>query len=326
METKPRILYLLKILQERTDEEHPLSTNQIIEILDKEYGISTYRTTISKDVTALQDFGIDVIVNRSSQLQYFIGNRDFETAELKILIDAVESSKLITSKKTEELIGKIHSLTNKEQVYKLKRNNYFDERIKPSNERIYYIVDFINEAINNCKQISFQYFDYVGLKKKVLKNKGEVYTLSPYSLIWNGDYYYVVGYSNKKDKIVTFRVDRIASVPEIINENYVPMPSNFNVSDYSKQVFSMYDGEEIEVDLKVHNSLLKTMIDRFGEDVTTLAYDMESFRLRTTVSASPTFYGWVFSFSGKIQILGPDKIKEEYKQMIINATQIIEKL
>lgn len=118
MELKPRILYLLKILQERTDDEHPLSTNQIIEILDKEYGISTYRTTISKDVTALQDFGIDVIVNRSSQLQYFIGNRDFETAELKILIDAVESSKLITSKKTEELIGKIHSLTNKEQVYK----------------------------------------------------------------------------------------------------------------------------------------------------------------------------------------------------------------
>lgn len=217
MEIKPRILYLLKILQERTDEEHPLSTNQIIEILDKEYGISTYRTTISKDVTALQDFGIDVIVNRSSQLQYFIGNRDFETAELKILIDAVESSKLITSKKTEELIGKIHSLTNKEQVYKLKRNNYFNERIKPSNEQIYYIVDFINEAINNCKQISFQYFDYVGLKKKVLKNKGEVYTLSPYSLIWNGDYYYVVGYSNKRDKIVTFRVDRIASVPEIIN-------------------------------------------------------------------------------------------------------------
>lgn len=211
-------------------------------------------------------------------------------------------------------------------IKKLKRNNYFDERIKPSNERIYYIVDFINEAINDCKQISFQYFDYVGLKKKVLKNKGEVYRLSPYSLIWNDDYYYVVGYSNKRDKIVTFRVDRIASVPEIINENYVPMPSNFNVSDYSKQVFSMYDGEEIEVDLKVHNSLLKTMIDRFGEDVTTLAYDMESFRLRTTVSASPTFYGWVFSFSGKIQILGPDKIKEEYKQMIINATQIIEQL
>lgn len=323
METKPRILYLLKILQERTDEEHPLSTNQLIEILDKEYGISTYRTTLSKDIAALQQFGIDVIAIRSTQTKYFIGDRDFEIAELKILIDAVEASKLITPKKTEELIKKIHSLTNKEQVYKLKRNNYFAERVKPNNEQIYYIVDAINEAINNQKQISFQYYDYTGLKKKVLRNKGEIYTISPYSLIWCGDYYYVAGYSNKKEKIVTFRVDRIASTPEMIEKEYVLAPEDFNVAEYTKQVFCMYDGEQIEVDLRVDNSLMKTMIDRFGEDVTTLAYDMESFRIKTTVSVSPTFFGWVFGFAGKVQILGPDSVKEEYKQMIINANNEI---
>ncbi len=147
METKPRILYLLKILQEQTDEEHQLSTNQLIEILDEEYNIKTYRTTISKDVAALQQFGIDVVSVRSTQTRYFIGNRDFELDELKILIDAVESSKLITLKKTEELITKIHSLTNEKQIYKLKRNNYFAERVKPDNEQIYYIVNVINEAI-----------------------------------------------------------------------------------------------------------------------------------------------------------------------------------
>lgn len=319
METKPRILYLLKILQERTDEDHPLSTNQLIEILDKEYRIPTYRTTIPKDVAALQQFGIDVISVRSTQTKYFIGNRNFEIAELKILIDAVESSKLITQKKTEELISKIHTLTNKEQVYKLKRNNYFAERVKPHNEQIYYIVDTINEAINNQKQISFQYFDYTGLKKKVLRNKGEVYTISPYSLIWCGDYYYVAGYSNKKEKIVTFRVDRIASAPEIIEKEYIPASEDFDVAEYTKQVFFMYDGKSVEVDLRVDNTLMKTMIDRFGEDVTALAYDMESFRLKTTVSISPTFFGWIFGFAGKVQILGPESVKEEYRAMIEHA-------
>lgn len=324
METKPRILYLLKILQERTDEEHQLSTNQLIEILNDEYGISTYRTTISKDVTALQQFGIDVVSVRSTQTRYFIGDRDFELAELKILIDAVESSKLITHKKSKELISKIHTLTNEGQVYKLKRNNYFAERVKPDNELIYYIVDAINEAINNNKQISFQYYEYSGLKKKVLRNKGEVYIISPYSLVWCGDYYYVVGHSKKKDKIVTFRVDRIAATPEILYKDGVPAPKDFDVAEYTKQVFFMYDGEQVEVTLRCDNSLMKTMIDRFGEDVTTLAYDMESFRLITTISASQTFYGWVFGFGGKVEILEPAEVKEEYRQMILDESKCIE--
>ncbi len=322
METKPRILYLLKVLQEHTDEEHPLTTNQLIEILEKEYGISTYRTTIVKDVAALQQFGIDIVTVRSTQTNYFIGNRKFELAELKILIDAIESSKLITPKKSNELIEKIYSLTNEEQIHKLKRNNFFAERVKPDNEQIYYIVDTINEAINNQKQMSFQYYEYSGLKKKVLRNKGEIYVISPYSLIWCGDYYYVAGYSNKKEKVVTFRVDRIASIPEISEKDSVPMPADFDVAEYTKQVFFMYDGEQVEVDLRCDNSLMKTMIDRFGEDVTTLAYDMESFRLLTTVSASPTFYGWVFGFGGKVQILAPEKVKEEYKQMIQQANTL----
>lgn len=319
METKPRILYLLKILQERTDEEHQLSTNQLIAILDDEYGISAYRTTISKDVAALQEFGIDVVSVRSTQTKYYIGSRDFELAELKILIDAVESSKLITQKKSRDLISKIYSLTNAGQVYKLKRNSYFADRVKPNNELIYYIVDAINEAINNNKQISFQYYEYTGLKKKVLRNKGEVYIISPYSLVWCGDYYYVVGHSKKKDKIVTFRVDRIASTPEILDKDGVTVPKDFDVAEYTKQVFFMYDGEQVEVTLRCDNSLMKTMIDRFGEDVTTLAYDMESFRLITTVSVSQTFYGWIFGFGDKVQILEPVEVKEAYKKLIVNA-------
>lgn len=325
MEAKPRILYLQKILLERTDEEHPLSTTQLIGILNDEYEISAHRTTITKDIAALVEYGLDIVTIHSTQSKYFVASRRFELPELKLLIDAVESSKFITKKKSDALIEKIHTLTSPGQVSKLKRNNYVADRIKPDNEQIYYIVDTINDAINEDKQISFQYYDYTGLKKKVLKNKGEVYKLSPYHLLWNGDYYYVVGYSEKKSKAVTFRVDRIAGVPEILEKESVPQPEDFNIADFTKEVFFMYDGDNVTVDLRCDNSLMKTMIDRFGEDVTTLAYDMTSFRLITEVSASPTFFGWVFGFGGKVQILEPVEVKEQYRQMIRNEFDVINK-
>ena len=301
METKPRILYLQKILMERTDEENPLSTTQLINILNDEYGISAHRTTVTKDIAALQEFGMDIVTIHSTQSKYFVASRKFELPELKLLIDAVESSKFITKKKSETLIEKIHTMTSPGQVAKLKRNNYVVNRIKPDNEQIYYIIDAINDAINAGKQISFQYYDYTGLKKKVLKNKGEVYKFSPYKLLWCGDYYYVLGYSEKKSKVINFRVDRIASKPEILDKDIIPMPDDFDIENFTKEVFFMFSGEKVLVDLRCDNSLMKTMVDRFGEDVTTLAYDMTSFRVQTEVSASPTFFGWVFGFNGKVQ-------------------------
>ncbi|MEY8484725.1 WYL domain-containing transcriptional regulator [Lachnospiraceae bacterium 48-21] len=323
MESKPRILYLLRILEQYTDEEHPLTTKQLIEMLNEKYGISTYRTTIAKDVAALQEFGVDIVVIHSTQCKYFIGSRQFELPELKLLIDAVESSKFITSKKSDALIKKIHMLTSNGQVKKLKRNNYVSGRIKPNNEQIYYIVDTINDAINERKQISFSYYEYTGLKEKVLRNKGEIYTISPYHLVWNDDYYYVVGYSEKREKIVTFRVDRIASQPDILSADAVPVPEDFDIAEFTKQVFYMYDGEEVLVDLRCDNGLMKTMVDRFGEDITTLAYDENSFKITVRVSESPTFFGWIFGFGGKVQILAPESVKEQYRQMIVQASENI---
>lgn len=146
METKPRILYLKQILEERTDEENPLSTTQLINILADEYGIPAHRTTIAKDITSLQEFGVDIVTIHSTQSKYFVASRKFELPELKLLIDAVESSKFITKKKSNALIKKIHTLTSNGQIAKLKRNNYVVNRIKPDNERIYYIIDAINDA------------------------------------------------------------------------------------------------------------------------------------------------------------------------------------
>lgn len=323
MDSKPRILYLQKILLERTDEDNMLSTTQLINILKDEFGISAHRTTITKDIAALQEFGMDIVVIHSTQSKYFVASRKFELPELKLLIDAVESSKFITSKKSEALIEKIHTMTGAGQVEKLKRNNYAFNRIKPDNEQIYYIIDTINEAINSGKQISFQYYDYTGLKKKVLKNKGEVYKLSPYKLLWCGDYYYVLGYSEKQGKVINFRVDRIATRPELLSKDSVPMLDDFDIENYTKEVFFMFSGEKVQADLRCDNSLMRVMVDRFGEDVTTLAYDMTSFRIQTEVSASPTFFGWLFGFGGKVQILGPQSLKEQYRQMVEKASEVL---
>ena len=322
MEVKPRILYIKKILEERTDEEHTLSTNQILDILKNEYDISAHRVTLTKDIAALQEFGMDIVVIHSTQSKYFVASRQFELPELKLLIDTVESSRFITAKKSNALIEKIHTMTSEGQVAKLKRNNYVVNRIKPDNEQIYYIIDAINDAINTGKQISFQYYDYTGLKKKELKNKGEIYKLSPYKLLWSGDYYYVIGYSEKKEKVINFRVDRIAATPEILDKDVLPMPTDFDIENFTKEVFFMFSGEKVVVDLRCDNSLMKTMVDRFGEEVTTLAYDMTSFRIQTEVSASPTFFGWLFGFDGNVQILAPESLKEQYKNMLRKSMEL----
>ena len=316
MKNKPRLLCLLKILFQHTDEDHPISTNGIIDKLKDEYEIETHRLTIAKDIKILQEMDIDVIAEHSKQNQYYIGKRTFELPELKLLIDAVESSKFITVKKSNDLISKIESLTSDGQRKKLKRNNYVVERVKPNNEQIYYIVDAINDAINNHKQISFQYYEYTGLKKKKLRNNGEIYKISPYYMIWSGDYYYVLGHSEKRNKIVTFRVDRIATTPDILEDDAIAKPKDFDIGKFTKSVFFMYDGEKVMADLICDNSLMKVIVDRFGEDVEVMAYDMTSFRVKTEVLASPTFYGWVFGFEGKVEILGPQKLKDEYIKMV----------
>lgn len=321
MDTKARILYLLRILEQCSDEDHPLTTTELISMLSEQYGISTHRITLKTDIETLQSYGIDIEVINSSQNKYYISGRQFEIPELKLLIDAVESSKFITEKKSEVLVTKLTSLVSEHQAKQLKRNLCTIDRIKPDNELIYYIVDAINEAINTGKKISFLYFEYNVKKEKKLKNDGKPYVLSPYSLIWNGDFYYVVGYSEKHNDVGVFRVDRILKSPNILDKDAVLQPENFNISDYTKSVFQMYGSEQCEVTLRCENSLMKYIIERFGEDVQTTAYDMTSFRAIVDVELSPTFYSWVFTFGGKVQILTPEHAKNDYREMLKTALE-----
>ncbi|MGN1194291.1 MAG: helix-turn-helix transcriptional regulator [Acutalibacteraceae bacterium] len=311
---KFRPLYMLKILERYTDENHQLTTNEIVELLKENYDITTHRTTISADINLLVGFGIDVITVKSSQNKYYIGSRRFEIPELKLLIDAVQSSKFITVKKSEILVKKLTDMASIYQAETLNRNIVSDKRIKPSNEKIYYIVDALNEAINRKKKVSFLYFDYLPDKQKHIKNGGKPYVISPYSLAWNGDYYYLIGYCDERKKIVTFRVDRIDKNPVVCDESITEAPSGFDLIEYTNQVFQMLDGEEETVELRCDNELMKNIIDRFGQDVDVIANDDNTFTVSVTVNVSSTFFGWVLGFGGGIKIVNPIHIKEQYKE------------
>ena len=318
---KLRPFYIAKILHERTDEEHTLSTTQIIEILESEYGISSHRQTIKTDIEMLRQFGFEIEEIKSTQNRYNMFARTFDTPELKLLIDAVESSKFITSSKSRELVEKISSLTSEHVAAALKRNVSCEGRIKPGNEKVYIILDTINDAINKNKKISFQYFQYNVKKEKKLKHNGKPYVITPLHLVWNGDCYYMVGVYDYKHRLGSFRVDRIAKQPLILDEDGTSAPEDFNIDQYINTTFRMYNSEHEEVELICDNDVMDAIIDRFGEDVTTYANDMTSFRAVVNIAISHVFYSWVFGFGGKVKIKGPENIKTEYEEMLHKAVE-----
>ena len=316
---KLRPLYLLRILKERTDEDHTLTTAQLCKMLKEEFGIETFRTTIKGDIEVLQQAGFSVQVTRSTQNLYNYIERDFDIPEVKLLIDAVMSSKFITKAKSDQLVSKLTELAGPYKARELKRNLIVDRRIKPENEQVYMIVDAINEAINARKKIRFQKVEYNVKKERVLHHGGEEYVFSPYSLVWDGDYYYVVGYSDKYQSIGSHRVDRIYKRPEILDEVAVPPMVGFDINTYVNTMFRMYNSERVEVELLVDNSLMDSIIDRFGTDVATYAWDQHSFRVIETVSVGTTFYNWVFGFQGKVIIKGPESVRKAYEERVREA-------
>lgn len=316
---KRRLLLVQKLLYENTDEQHPLTTFEILDYLESQ-GIVTNRKTLKGDIDLMVDCGMDIITVQSKPNRYFWGARKFEQAELKLLIDAVSSSRFITQKKSQTLAKKIISLTSEHGQKELKRNIYATNRIKSNNESFLYIIDTVNDAISSKKKIAFQYIDYTPEKKKVLRNDGELYTLSPYALFWNDDFYYVVGYSEKHDNISSFRADRICHV-QLLVEKAVKRPKNFSLDRYSRQIFEMYDGETVRVTLECKNHLMKYVIDRFGERVKTEIATDETFFAYPEVALSPNFYSWLFKFAGEIKLISPELARKEY---IEKALAVIE--
>ena len=318
-DAKLRPLYLAKILYEMTDEDHYLTTAQLIQILEEKYGIKSHRQTIKAEIEFLKQFGLEIEEVKSTQNRYNLYGRTFDAPELKLLIDAVESSKFITSSKSKELVKKIGTLASEYIAASLTRNVSCEGRIKPGNEKIYHIVDAINEAINKKKKISFQYFQYNVRKEQKLKHNGEPYIITPLHLVWNGDYYYMVGVYDYKQRIGNFRVDRIAKCPLILDEEGTPAPEDFDIDEYINTSFRMFNSEHAEVELICDNEVMDSIIDKFGTEVTTYANDMTSFRAVVNVAVNHVFYSWVFGFGGKVKIKGPEDVKQKYTDMLKNA-------
>ena len=312
-DTKARILYIYKLLLQETDSEHDITIQQIIDKLEVQ-GISAYRKTVIADIEQLQNFGVDIVGVRSSQNRYYMRSSLFSLSEIKLLVDAVECSQLITPSKSAELIEKLGSLTSSYNKEKLCCHIYLSERLKSDNEEIYNIVDKVNTAVNLNRQITFLYYEYDVEKNKVLRNNGERYVLSPYGMTWEDGRYYVIGFSVKHDKIITFRVDRMSSV-EISEDVCTPKPDDFSIVDFVNKVFRMYDDEIVTVTLRCKNELMKSVIDRFGLDVKTEPCSKSSFNAIVDVAASQTFFGWVFQFGGDIRIVKPAKVKRAFLEM-----------
>lgn len=318
--TKSRLLYILKYLWENTDAEHCVTTADILTYL-KENGISCDRKTIPGDIAKLSDIGIDIEEERSRENRYSLSSHLFTLPEVKLLIDAVESSKFITARKSSELADKLSQMTSVYRSEELKRNIYISERVKPVNEQIYYLVDNINAAINKGKQISFRYFHYNQHRREVPNNNGKRYHFSPYYLVWNEDHYYAVGYSEKHGKITTFRVDHMKEI-NILSADTVPKPSDFNLPDFARQVFDMYDGAQETVTLLCENDMMNYIVDKFGDEVETTPIDCEHFKAVAEISVSQTFFAWVFQFNGSIKITSPSSVVARYKEMLMSALEL----
>ena len=316
---KLKIMYLMKILLEETDEDHDLTLNEIVEKL-KAYNVTAERKSLYSDIENLRTFGLDIIgMQYGKTYHYKVASRQFQLVELKLLVDAVQSSRFITEKKSDELIAKLESYASKYEAKKLARQVNVNGRVKTMNERIYYSVDKIHEALNEESQIKFQYFTWTADKKMELKHGGAYYSVSPWALCWDDEKYYLVGYDNREYKIKHFRVDKMADVSVVYEEREGKEEfSKMQMSEYTNRLFGMFDGNPETVTLLCENHAANVIIDRFGTDIPLMKTDAEHFTVRVRVSVSKLFLSWIMAIPG-VKIVAPertvDMMKSEIKRL-----------
>ncbi len=314
---KLKILALAKIFEEYTDEEHGITMSEIITKLE-EQGITAERKSIYSDIQQLNDFGYEIEGSKlNGTFYYYYLNRKFELPELKLLVDAVQASKFITEKKSNELIKKIEGLASNKQAGGLQRQVYVANRIKTDNERIYLNVDEINKAINSNKQIDFQYYEWAMNKKMELRDNGDKKNISPWALMWDDENYYLVAYEKETELIKHYRVDKIRKIqlsekPRDGKEQF----DKFDMAVYAKKVFNMFTGNEQNVKIEFDNQLIGVVLDRFGKDIMIIPSGKDKFIINVNVNISNMFYGWIIGLGSGAKILGPENVVEQLKQEI----------
>ena len=314
---KFKLYRLAQIMLNRTDDNHYLTMAEIISALE-EYGVTADRKSIYQNLRDLEECEIAVerVVKGNKHL-YHVVHRPFELAELKILVDAIQSSKFITEQKSRILIAKLEWLLSKYEAASLNRQIFVSDRVKSMNESIYYTVDAIHNAINSNRKLIFRYFNWNEKKEKVFRHNGEYYNISPWNLCWDNHNYYMIGYDSKEKKIKHYRVDKMANI-HLSNENRDGKEKfeKFNMVEYTNKNFEMFGGKEENVELTVDNDLAGVIIDRFGRDLIFAPYDETHFKVNVKVNLSRLFFGWVASLGDGVKITRPERIVKQMKQEI----------
>ena len=313
---KLKLLYLLEILRRETDEEHPLTLKQIQDLLEQK-GITAERKSLYDDMEQLRLFGEDILSVRDTTVRYYIGERTLDMTQLRLLVDAVQSSKFITRKKSEELIRRLESLTSRHRAGQLQRQVLVSGRIKNMNESIYYNVDSLHNAMFENRQVQFQYFDWGVDKKQHLRHDGALYTLSPWALTWDNENYYLVAYDATRGTIRHYRVDRMLH----ITQTDAPREGeeafrNLDMAVYNRQAFGMFGGAEQPVTLRCAHWMAGVILDQFGTDTPLIPENESTFTARVSVVVSPPFFAWLSGFGGDIQLIKPAAVAEEYTQYL----------
>ena len=310
---KLKLFYIRDFLLRNSDEEHPVTMKQIIEHLAG-HDIPAERKGIYSDLEALRDYGMDIVQNAGN---YYVGSRDFELPELKLLVDSVQSSKFITYKKTGALIKKIEELASVYEAQLLNRQVFVTNRIKSMNESIYYNVDEIHAGIARKKKIRFRYFEWNTSKEKVFRHNGDWYRVSPYALTWDDENYYLVAYDSEAGIIKHYRVDKMTDIAVTKEElDGKDVFSSLDMALYSKKVFGMFSGTEKRVKLRVSNNLVGAILDRFGKDVSIVPDGEGHFTVWVSVIVSPQFFSWVNAFGTDAMIVAPDDVVARIREHI----------
>lgn len=314
---KLKMLYILEMLQRETDENHLVTTQDIIRMLEAN-GINAERKTIYDDINLLIDYGYDIIQVKSRvNGGYYLGSRDFELAELKLLVDAVQSSKFITRKKSRELIRKLERLTSKHEASQLHRQIYVSDSAKTENESIYYNVDSIHKGIHDDVKINFTYLEWSISKELVPKKEGKKYVVSPWALLWQDENYYLVAYDSEAGLMKHYRVDKIGKV--VLTEEKREGQEVFekmNLAEYVNQTFGMYGGERTNVTLQFPEKLIGVVLDRFGKDIIVRMKNDGYFTISVKAAVSGQFFGWLAGIGKDARIISPEEVKTEYKEWL----------
>lgn len=318
---KLKLLYLMQILLEKTDETHRMTVAEMIKELSA-LGICAERKAIYDDLDALKTFGLDIEQVKSVGTGYYVASRDFELPEVKLLVDSVQSSKFITQKKTIALIKKIEKLASVHEAKQLHRQVFVKNRVKAMNESVYYNVDEISSGITSNKKIRFKYFRYNAKKEREFRRGGSDYEVSPFAMVWDDENYYLIAYDSGPGLIKHYRVDKMTGI-RITDQDREGMEAfgGLDISSYAKKVFSMYAGDECTVRLRFESSLAGVVIDRFGKDVAIGTVDEEHFIICIPIEISPQFFAWIFGLGDGVKILSPPEVVNSFTEHLQTVTK-----